>query len=124
MLHFEGLQIMLDCANAPGLTMPNLKDIDWEHVGVILLSSYYSSCLPYITEFTKFSGRIFATLPTIEFTRLLLTEELQDVAQWNVDHLQPIQFPFAQSDVESCIHKIEAIYFNETKVTLSHTDDS
>lgn len=106
------MRILLDCS-FDGIT----NDIDWEHIDVILVSSYYDAiALPFITEYSKFNGRIFATLPTIEFARLAMKEKIDYITQLNSNNDVKHDFPFVYSDIEACIEKIEVIYFNDLKV--------
>ena len=49
--------------------------LDWEHVDVILISSEQTAlALPYITQYTGFQGKIYATEPVIEMMRFLMEE--------------------------------------------------
>lgn len=50
--------------------LPDFSGIDLKSVDVVLISNFnHMLSLPYLTEFTDFQGRIFATEPTIEFGR-------------------------------------------------------
>lgn len=50
--------------------LPDFSGIDLKSIDVVLVSNYnHILALPYLTEFTDFQGRIFATEPTIEFGR-------------------------------------------------------
>jgi len=50
--------------------MPSFASINPEEIDAIFISNYYQIlALPYITEFTNFNGKIFATTPTIDLGR-------------------------------------------------------
>ena len=50
--------------------LPDFSGVDLKSIDVVLISNYnHILALPYLTEFTEFQGRIFATEPTIEFGR-------------------------------------------------------
>lgn len=50
--------------------LPDFSGVDLKSIDVVLISNYnHLLALPYLTEFTDFQGRIFATEPTIEFGR-------------------------------------------------------
>lgn len=66
--------------------LPDLSGIDLKSVDVVLISNFnHMLSLPYLTEFTDFQGRIFATEPTIEFGRYIVFKcnhfHWQDVAR-------------------------------------------
>ena len=49
---------------------PDFSAVDWKAVDFILISSYrHMLALPFVTEYTEFMGKIYATEPTIEFGR-------------------------------------------------------
>jgi integrator complex subunit 9 len=49
---------------------PDFSSVDWKAIDFILISSYgHMLALPYVTEYTEFMGKIYATEPTIEFGR-------------------------------------------------------
>lgn len=53
--------------------LPDFSGIDLKSIDVVLVSNYnHILALPYLTEFTDFQGRIFATEPTIEFGRYII----------------------------------------------------
>ena len=50
--------------------VPELQMVDFSTIDVILLSNFYNLwALPYITEYTGFKGKIYATEPTIQLGR-------------------------------------------------------
>ncbi|KYQ88165.1 integrator complex subunit 9 [Tieghemostelium lacteum] len=52
--------------------------VDFETIDYILISNYQNIySLPFITEYTKFKGRIYATEPTVQIGKLLLDELYQ-----------------------------------------------
>ncbi|KAJ2708058.1 Integrator complex subunit 9 [Coemansia sp. IMI 203386] len=58
-----------------------LGTINWERVDFILISNYEQMrLLPYITEYTAFSGPVYATEPTKAYGRCVLEEGLNATA--------------------------------------------
>lgn len=52
--------------------LPDFSGVDLKAIDVVLISNYnHILALPYLTEYTDFQGRIFATEPTIEFGRFV-----------------------------------------------------
>ncbi|KAJ3329651.1 hypothetical protein HDU76_007456 [Blyttiomyces sp. JEL0837] len=78
----DGIGILLDCTIAQAsekpkslYSLPNFNAVDWSCIQIVLLSNYHNMmALPYITEYTKFNGRIFATEPTVDYGRVVLKE--------------------------------------------------
>ncbi|KAF9419449.1 Integrator complex subunit 9 [Podila epigama] len=82
--------------------LPDFSGIDLKSVDVVLISNFnHMLALPYLTEFTDFQGRIFATEPTIEFGR-------------SGSGLFPA---YTMADIKACIDKIQSVRFRE-HVTL------
>jgi integrator complex subunit 9 len=53
--------------------LPDFSGVDLKAIDVVVISNYnHILALPYLTEYTDFQGRIFATEPTIEFGRCVL----------------------------------------------------
>jgi hypothetical protein len=67
LLCIEDYQILLD---VPSFDQVEEIEIDWGKIDYILVSSYSTAAsIVYIAEYTKFSGMIFATEPTIAYSR-------------------------------------------------------
>ncbi|KAF9382962.1 Integrator complex subunit 9 [Podila verticillata] len=78
--------------------LPDFSGIDLKSVDVVLISNFnHMLSLPYLTEFTDFQGRIFATEPTIEFGR-------------SGSGLYPA---YTVADIKACIDKIQPVRFRE-----------
>jgi len=74
LIKFSDLTILCDVAlfSTDHKPLPfieyNIQDM--ENVDFIFISNFYSiMALPLITEYTHFTGKIYATEPTIEFGR-------------------------------------------------------
>lgn len=132
-VEYEQLRIMVDCALQPTTRTKiptNLKyklatpTENYKAVSAIIISSYKTSTmLPYITEHTEFSGRIFATTPTIEFAQLAMMQIINDIVEWNIEKSMSadlqIELPYSEADVLKCISRIEHISLNDPKVITS-----
>ncbi|EFA83329.1 integrator complex subunit 9 [Heterostelium album PN500] len=118
--------------------IPQLDLVDFETIDIILISNYTNIyALPFITEYTSFKGKIYATEPTLQYGRLLLDELVQIDKQskttrnqyWqSIDLLKQIGaaqsnnvFKYAyywrdlynHHDTEKCFEKIQTVRFNE-----------
>ncbi|GBC43971.2 integrator complex subunit 9 [Rhizophagus irregularis DAOM 181602=DAOM 197198] len=52
------------------LETPEFSSIDWNIIDFIFITNYnHMLALPYITEYTNFKGKIYATEPTVLFGR-------------------------------------------------------
>lgn len=59
--------------NATKFVVPNISKILIENVESILITNCYNMlALPFITEYTRFKGKIYATEPTVEFGRFVI----------------------------------------------------
>jgi integrator complex subunit 9 len=97
--------------------------------------------LPFITEYSKFKGKIYATEPTIQIGRQFMEELIQydssatlkDNPMWQTtDAIQTLPFTLAdklkgatkwrwlytKSDVNSCISKIQSVSYSEDIVRI------
>ena len=49
---------------------PEFSSIDWNSIDFIFITNYnHMLALPYVTEYTDFKGKIYATEPTVLFGR-------------------------------------------------------
>ncbi|KAG9303450.1 hypothetical protein G9A89_013777 [Geosiphon pyriformis] len=54
---------------------PDFSAVEWSSVDFILISNFkHMLALPFVTQYTEFNGKIFATEPTIELGRQLMKE--------------------------------------------------
>ncbi|XP_040454096.1 integrator complex subunit 9 isoform X1 [Falco naumanni] len=61
--------------SVPEFCLPETELLDLSTVDVILISNYHCMmALPYITEYTRFTGTVYATEPTVQIGRLLMEE--------------------------------------------------
>ncbi|KAF8986184.1 Integrator complex subunit 9 [Entomortierella lignicola] len=108
--------------------LPDFSGVDLKSIDVVLISNYnHILALPYLTEFTDFQGRIFATEPTIEFGRQLMTEFVSffgtSVASSPHEFIDRKKlmtksgsglFPaYTHADIKACIDKIQPVRFRE-----------
>ncbi|GJJ78839.1 integrator complex subunit 9 [Entomortierella parvispora] len=108
--------------------LPDFSGIDLKSIDVVLISNYnHILALPYLTEFTDFQGRIFATEPTIEFGRQLMTEfvsffgtAVASSPHEAIDRKKLVArsgaglYPaYTLADIKACIDKIQAVRFRE-----------
>ena len=74
LLRIKEFQILLD---VPSLNQVEELEVDWEKVDYILVSNYTTAAsIVYITEYTKFSGFVFATEPTVAYSRYNIEQTL------------------------------------------------
>ncbi|KAF9432612.1 Integrator complex subunit 9 [Entomortierella beljakovae] len=108
--------------------LPDFSGVDLKSIDVVLISNYnHILALPYLTEFTEFQGRIFATEPTIEFGRQLMTEfvsffgtSVTSSPHEFIDRKKLIAqsgsgyYPaYTNADIKACIDKIQPVRFRE-----------
>ncbi|KAG0200745.1 Integrator complex subunit 9 [Mortierella sp. GBA30] len=118
-------------ASSPGeymFKLPDFSGVDLKAVDVVLISNHHHIlALPYLTEFTEFQGRIFATEPTIEFGRQLMTEfvsffgtsvtssphEVIDRKNLMARAGSGLYPAYTHADIKACIDKIQPVRFRE-----------
>ncbi|KAG0346947.1 Integrator complex subunit 9 [Podila minutissima] len=108
--------------------LPDFSGIDLKSVDVVLISNFnHMLSLPYLTEFTDFQGRIFATEPTIEFGRQHMIEfvsffgtSVSSSPHHFIDRKQLVArsgsglYPaYTMADIKACIDKIQPVRFRE-----------
>ncbi|KAG0040055.1 Integrator complex subunit 9 [Podila clonocystis] len=108
--------------------LPDFSGIDLKSVDVVLISNFnHMLALPYLTEFTDFQGRIFATEPTIEFGRQHMIEfvsffgtSVSSSPHHSIDRKQLVArsgsglYPaYTMTDIKACIDKIQPVRFRE-----------
>ncbi|XP_031573815.1 integrator complex subunit 9 homolog [Actinia tenebrosa] len=119
----------------PEVCPPEAGLIDFSTVDVILISNYhFMQALPYITEYSGFSGKIYATEPAIQIGRDLMlelvnfAERVPKVSKGNMwkendvlrclpssisDSAQSWKVLYSKHDVKSCISKIQSVGYGE-----------
>ncbi|KAJ2451541.1 Integrator complex subunit 9 [Coemansia sp. RSA 2336] len=116
-----------------------LSSVNWGRVDFILVSNYEQmTLLPYITEYTDFTGPVYATEPTKVYGRCVLEEGLQimDSNQYAASHIgstssmqQPTGdssernlgdgswkthiLPYTQQDIDAAMEKVHDVRLNE-----------
>ncbi|KAF9339687.1 Integrator complex subunit 9 [Linnemannia elongata] len=124
-------------SNAPSKSMatreymfklPDFSGVDLKAIDVVLISNYnHILALPYLTEYTDFQGRIFATEPTIEFGRQLMIEfvtffgtsvtssphEIIDRKELVARAGAGLYPAYTHADIKACIDKIQPVRFRE-----------
>ncbi|XP_035419569.1 integrator complex subunit 9 isoform X1 [Cygnus atratus] len=66
--------------SVPEFCLPETELLDLSTVDVILISNYHCMmALPYITEYTGFTGTVYATEPTVQIGRLLMEELVNSI---------------------------------------------
>ncbi|KAF8935836.1 Integrator complex subunit 9 [Haplosporangium gracile] len=108
--------------------LPDFSGVDLKAIDVVLISNYnHILALPYLTEYTDFQGRIFATEPTIEFGRQLMIEfvtffgtsvtssphEIIDRKELMARAGAGLYPAYTHADIKSCIDKIQPVRFRE-----------
>lgn len=117
-LEFRGMTIMLDCGIHPGYDgmngIPFFDNVEPEQIDVLLITHFHldhAASLPYLTERTKFRGRIFMTHPTKAVLRLLLGDYLRLLSMRNAKAEDVL---YTESELLSCLDKVELIDFHTT----------
>ncbi|CAG8433608.1 1190_t:CDS:10 [Ambispora gerdemannii] len=110
---------------------PDFSVIDWNSIDFIIISNFrHMLALPFITEYTKFEGSIYATEPTIELGGQLMKElvhyfgesPLSDATKRRAstqskkntgsieNHARSL---YSLADVQACIKKIQPVRYGE-----------
>ena len=121
-LEFRGLKIMLDIGIHPGYDglngLPFLDRVELEQIDVLLLTHFHldhAASLPYLTERTRFRGKIYMTHPTKAVTRLLLGDYLRLLQMKNAQNEDIL---YTERELQACMDKVELIDYH-TVVTLT-----
>ncbi|KAF9900063.1 Integrator complex subunit 9 [Linnemannia zychae] len=108
--------------------LPDFSGVDLKAIDVVVVSNYnHILALPYLTEYTDFQGRIFATEPTIEFGRQLMIEfvtffgtsvtssphEIIDRQELVARAGAGLYPAYTHADIKACIDKIQPVRFRE-----------
>ncbi|KAG0283565.1 Integrator complex subunit 9 [Linnemannia gamsii] len=108
--------------------LPDFSGVDLKAIDVVVISNYnHILALPYLTEYTDFQGRIFATEPTIEFGRQLMIEfvtffgtsvtssphEIIDRKELVARAGAGLYPAYTHADIKACIDKIQPVRFRE-----------
>jgi hypothetical protein len=78
LITFKQCTILLDCglelctSNGVHYKLPAFNGVDLSAVDVLLVSNYFNiTALPFLTEYMNFKGRIYATLPSVQFGKFV-----------------------------------------------------
>ncbi|KAK3847959.1 MAG: beta-lactamase-like protein [Linnemannia gamsii] len=108
--------------------LPDFSGVDLKAIDVVIVSNYnHILALPYLTEYTDFQGRIFATEPTIEFGRQLMIEfvtffgtsvtssphEIIDRKELVARAGAGLYPAYTHADIKACIDRIQPVRFRE-----------
>lgn len=114
-----------------GIELPTLDNFDIENLDYILITNFYNlACLPYITEYYGFKGKIYATEPTvqlgkqllIELSRMLSTDHASSESQKlngnmlsaeQLSHLQLYRKIYTEAEIASAFSKVSICAFDE-----------
>ncbi|XP_074845139.1 integrator complex subunit 9 isoform X2 [Carettochelys insculpta] len=123
--------------SVPEFCLPETELLDLSTVDVILISNYHCMmALPYITEYTGFTGTVYATEPTVQIGRLLMEElvnfiervpKAQSASLWKnkeVQRLLPAPLKdavevsmwrkcYTMSEVNSALSKIQLVGYSQ-----------
>ncbi|KAI9013272.1 beta-lactamase-like protein [Gaertneriomyces semiglobifer] len=104
------------------MIMPGVSAIALEDVECLLISNCYNMlALPYITEYTQFRGKIYATGPTVEFGRLMMEELVHNFAinrqtgepAYIVECDNEVRHLYSINDIERCMSKVNILRYDE-----------
>ncbi|CAI2196022.1 16456_t:CDS:2, partial [Funneliformis geosporum] len=117
--------------------IPEFSSIDWNNIDFIFITNYnHMQALPYITEYTDFKGKIYATEPTVLFARQMMKELVHffgDSALLSRTHSQPgstniftgvtsdwnvARSLYSIADIQSCIDKVRPVRFGEHLIVI------
>ncbi|KAJ2157651.1 hypothetical protein GGF46_004353 [Coemansia sp. RSA 552] len=102
-----------------------LSSINWARVDFVLISNYEQmTLLPYITEYTEFTGPVYATEPTKAYGRCVLEEGLLIGADpepsSSAAGAKPasssngrVRLPYTQQDIVAAMEKVTDVRHNE-----------
>ncbi|KAL8583277.1 hypothetical protein ACOMHN_043054 [Nucella lapillus] len=117
--------------------VPEFGLVDMSQIDAILISNHSTMlALPYLTKFTNFRGKIFATEPTLQTGRMFLEEivkyvernpKLKVASHWKEDDFASILPPslrtakepqswrkmFSQHDIDACLSKVQIVGHNQ-----------
>lgn len=123
--------------SSPEFAIPETSMLDMSEVDVILISNYHCMlALPFITEYTAFKGRVYATEPSLHIGKLYMDELVEFIeripkpgraTKWKQPNILSFLPPplrdsvnpqgwrqcYNQHDVESSLAKVHMVGFNE-----------
>lgn len=118
-------------ATLDGLELPTLDNFDIETLDYILITNFYNlTCLPYLTEYYGFKGKIFATEPTVQLGKQLLLELSRQLSKAQtglesqkvngsglsleqLSHLQLYRKIYTEAEIANSFSKISICAFDE-----------
>ncbi|XP_076460396.1 integrator complex subunit 9-like [Babylonia areolata] len=117
--------------------VPEFGLVDMSQIDAILISNHSTMlALPYLTKFTNFRGKIFATEPTLQTGRMFMEEivryvernpKLKTASYWKEEDfasllpscLKTAKEPrgwrklFTQHDIDACLSKVQIVGHNQ-----------
>lgn len=119
-----GKSILLDCglhaAKSGTDSLPFLDLVETSAIDLVLITHFHMdhvACLPYLTERTKFNGKIFMTHPTKAIMRLLLKDYIRNIQSRESMGTAEDTTLFTEQELEMCLAKCELI---DTHQTIEH----
>ncbi|KAK7111966.1 hypothetical protein V1264_011503 [Littorina saxatilis] len=118
-------------------SVPEFGLVDMSQIDAIIVSNFTTiMALPYLTQFTNFRGKIFATEPTLQIGRMYMEEMLKYVERnpklkgasfWKEDEfasllpssLKEAKEPrgwrklYTKHDIDACLSKVQTVGYNE-----------
>lgn len=119
-----------------GVEAPRLDAFVVDQLDYVLISNFYNmTCLPYLTEYCGFKGKIYATEPTVQLGRQLLLELSSQVLNAPLSpaslsssasslsfgtssSLDLYRKMYSESEIHACFSKIESCSFEQRLVLL------
>ncbi|KAL9643144.1 hypothetical protein ABK040_001633 [Willaertia magna] len=114
LLQFKGKSVLFDCGIHPAYTglasLPFFDEIDPQEIDLVLITHFHldhCGALPYFTEHTNFSGKVYMTNPTRAIYKLLLSDFVK-VSDVHVDDQL-----FTEQDLLKSLKRIETIDYHQ-----------
>nr|KAG5714850.1 hypothetical protein BaRGS_000338 [Batillaria attramentaria] len=138
------------------LTAKGLKDairqasqfgvVDMSQVDVVLVSNFTTMlALPYLTQYTNFHGKVYATEPTLQIGRMYMEEmvnyvernpRMKPASLWKEEEYASVVPPslrevteplgwrklYTKHDIDACLSKVQTVGFNEKLTPLAMPD--
>ncbi|KAK7507295.1 hypothetical protein BaRGS_00001230 [Batillaria attramentaria] len=114
--------------------IPEFGVVDMSQVDVVLVSNFTTMlALPYLTQYTNFHGKVYATEPTLQIGRMYMEEmvnyvernpRMKPASLWKEEDVVPpslreVTEPlgwrklYTKHDIDACLSKVQTVGFNE-----------